>query len=132
MNLDEVLPRANGALPMLEIHTRPMSAPPGPRGGVSKLQTAALNSARSGTSQPGSPAAKHGALAASQLRLGPRPEIDEAKMEALLDLSAGLSDTSLVLACTHSVQTNCHYYHCVLWSPTWRKSRSRRRRHRRC
>ncbi|EIW61219.1 uncharacterized protein TRAVEDRAFT_162172 [Trametes versicolor FP-101664 SS1] len=88
VNLDEVLPRANGALPMLEIHTRPMSAPPGPRGGVSKLQTAALNSARSGTSQPGSPAAKHGALAASQLRLGPRPEIDEAKMEALLDLSA--------------------------------------------
>ncbi|KAI0638333.1 hypothetical protein C8Q77DRAFT_1090611 [Trametes polyzona] len=89
VNLDEVLPRTNGALPMLEITTRPMSAPPGPRGGVSKLQTAAaLNSARSGASQPGSPATKHASLASSQLRLGPRPEIDEAKMEELLNLSA--------------------------------------------
>ncbi|KAI0352985.1 hypothetical protein OH77DRAFT_1497498 [Trametes cingulata] len=88
VNLDEVLPRTNGALPMLEITTRPMSAPPGPRGGVSKLQTAAaLNTARSGASQPGSPATSHGSLAAPQLRLGPRPEVDEAKVQALLNLS---------------------------------------------
>ncbi|KAI0335617.1 hypothetical protein GY45DRAFT_1342655 [Cubamyces sp. BRFM 1775] len=89
VNLDEVLPRANGALPMLEITTRPMSAPPGPRGGLSKLQTAAVrNSARSGTSQPGSPATTQGPLVASQLRLGPRPELDEAKVQELLDLSS--------------------------------------------
>ncbi|KAH9850734.1 hypothetical protein C2E23DRAFT_833980 [Lenzites betulinus] len=88
VNLDEVLPRANGALPMLEITTRPMSAPPGPRGGVSKVQTAALNNARSGTSQPGSPALKQGQLASSQLRLGPRPDIDESRMDELLNLSA--------------------------------------------
>ncbi|KAI0775965.1 hypothetical protein BD413DRAFT_469246 [Trametes elegans] len=88
VNLDEVLPRANGALPMLQITTRPMSAPPGPRGGVSKLQTAAaLNNARSGASQPGSPATTHGPLAATQLRLGPRPDVDEAKVEELLNLS---------------------------------------------
>ncbi|KAI0375791.1 hypothetical protein BV20DRAFT_959839 [Pilatotrama ljubarskyi] len=88
VNLDEVLPRTNGALPMLEITTRPMSAPPGPRGGVSKLQTAAaLNNARSGTSQPGSPATTHGSLAAPQLRLGTRPQVDEAKVQLLLNLS---------------------------------------------
>ncbi|KAI0650587.1 hypothetical protein C8Q79DRAFT_944323 [Trametes meyenii] len=87
VNLDEVLPRTNGALPMLEITTRPMSAPPGPRGGVSKLQTAAaMNASRSG-SQPGSPATTHGPLASAQLRLGPRPEVDEVKANALLALS---------------------------------------------
>ncbi|KAI0832576.1 hypothetical protein BC628DRAFT_1347369 [Trametes gibbosa] len=103
VNLDEVLPRTNGALPMLEITTRPMSAPPGPRGGVSKLQTAsALNSVRSGTSQPGSPASKHGPLASSQLRLGPRPEIDERRMDELLDLSTD----QLSLLPLHSVEAH--------------------------
>ena len=76
---------------MLEITTRPMSAPPGPRGGLSKLQTAAVrNTARSGTSQPGSPATTQGPLVASQLRLGPKPELDEAKVQELLDLPPGV------------------------------------------
>ncbi|RPD67013.1 hypothetical protein L226DRAFT_529405 [Lentinus tigrinus ALCF2SS1-7] len=86
INLDEVLPRTNGALPTLEITTRPMSAPPGPRGGISKLQTAALNNSRGG-SHPASPAT-NGPSAAAQLRLGPRPELDEAKVEELLNLSS--------------------------------------------
>ncbi|EJF56608.1 hypothetical protein BD309DRAFT_953735 [Dichomitus squalens] len=88
INLDEVLPRTNGALPTLEITTRPMSAPPGPRGGLSKLQTAALGQSRSGTSHPNSPSASRGASAAAQLRLGPRPEIEEAKIDELIGLSA--------------------------------------------
>ncbi|RDX53939.1 hypothetical protein OH76DRAFT_1399109 [Lentinus brumalis] len=87
INLDEVLPRTNGALPTLEIHTRPMSAPPGPRGGISKLQTAVLNNSRGG-SHPASPATSSGPSAAAQLRLGPRPELDEAKVEELLNLSS--------------------------------------------
>ncbi|KAI9000869.1 hypothetical protein BD414DRAFT_451607 [Trametes punicea] len=89
VNLDEVLPRANGALPMLEITTRPMSAPPGPRGSTSRLQTAAgFVGSRSGGSQPGSPATTPGPLASAQLRLGPRPELDEAKVQELLSVSA--------------------------------------------
>ncbi|KAI0750953.1 hypothetical protein C8Q80DRAFT_1154772 [Daedaleopsis nitida] len=87
INLDEVLPRTSGALPTLEITTRPMSAPPGPRGGMSKLQSAMASSSRASGSRPSSPI-KRGASAAAQLRLGPRPEIDEAKIEQLLDLSA--------------------------------------------
>ncbi|KAI1796236.1 hypothetical protein LXA43DRAFT_880547 [Ganoderma leucocontextum] len=87
INLDEVLPRTNGVLPTLEITTRPMSAPPGPRGGLNKLQTEALNTRRSG-SRPSSPSSRRGPSAAAQLRLGPRPELDEAKVEELLSLSA--------------------------------------------
>ncbi|KAM5534266.1 hypothetical protein V8D89_010876 [Ganoderma adspersum] len=88
INLDEVLPRTNGVLPTLEITTRPMSAPPGPRGGLSKLQTEALNQRRSGSSRPGSPSSRRGPSAAAQLRLGPRPELDEARVGELLSLSA--------------------------------------------
>ena len=75
-----------------------MSAPPGPRGGISKLQTAALNNSRGG-SHPSSPATTHGPSAAAQLRLGPRPELDETKVEELLNLSAG---ETLTLVCGKS------------------------------
>ena len=88
INLDEVLPRTNGALPTLEITTRPMSAPPGPRGGLSKLQMAG-NAMRSG-SRPASPSTRAGPSAAAQLRLGPRPDLDERRAEELLHLSHGI------------------------------------------
>ncbi|KAH9939979.1 hypothetical protein B0H21DRAFT_755373 [Amylocystis lapponica] len=88
VNLDEVLPRANGRLPMLEITTRPMSAPPAPRTApVSKIVHSTTNS-RSGTPHPGTPhtSAGAGSSAAAQLRLGPKPELDERKLSELLDL----------------------------------------------
>ena len=87
INLDEVLPRTNGALPTLEITTRPMSAPPGPRGQMSKLQNA-VNGSRGG-SRPASPSPRAGPSAAAELRLGPRPEFDDKWAEQLLALSHG-------------------------------------------
>ncbi|EAU84649.2 hypothetical protein CC1G_00168 [Coprinopsis cinerea okayama7 len=76
VNLDEVLPKATGKpLPPLEIHTRPMSAPPGgrpqPHGGSS-------HPSRSGTPQPGP---KNRIVA----QFGPKPEIDTARINKLLD-----------------------------------------------
>ncbi|GJE84252.1 hypothetical protein PsYK624_003280 [Phanerochaete sordida] len=84
VNLDEVLPKAGPKLPTLEIHTRPMSAPPAhysapiprPAGPASRVGTP-----RSGTPQPG---VRSTALAAAQTRLGPQPELDETKIEELL------------------------------------------------
>ena len=73
-----------------------MSAPPGPRGGLSKLQSEALNQRRSGSSRPGSPSSRRGPSAAAQLRLGPRPDLDETKVGELLSLSAGPCLTTLV------------------------------------
>lgn len=107
VNLDEVLPRTNSALPTLEITTRPMSAPPGPRGGMSKLQTAVVNNSRGGSSIPSSPSSGRGPSAATQLRLGPRPEVNQAKVEELLELSPSTSlntciyYTSGILTLTH-------------------------------
>ncbi|GBE80007.1 hypothetical protein BKA93DRAFT_824655 [Sparassis latifolia] len=89
VNLDEVLPRANGKLPMLQITTRPMSAPPGPRTAPSRPLPSASNS-RAGTPHPSSPMTSVGpgytASAAAQLRLGPKPDLDENKLSELLDL----------------------------------------------
>ncbi|KAJ3518056.1 hypothetical protein NLJ89_g83 [Agrocybe chaxingu] len=82
VNLDEVLPRANGKpLPPLEIHTRPMSAPPaGPRdqrypnGGNSSN-----HNSRAGTPQPG----QQGKFA----QFGPKPELDMSRINKLLQLT---------------------------------------------
>ncbi|KAF8897739.1 hypothetical protein BD779DRAFT_1492273 [Infundibulicybe gibba] len=79
VNLDEVLPRANGnPMPPLEISTRPMSAPPGPRGAAHPPHGSTTNAqnSRSGTPQPNKPPA----------RFGPKPELDQAKIKSLLDL----------------------------------------------
>ncbi|KZT29264.1 hypothetical protein NEOLEDRAFT_1214603 [Neolentinus lepideus HHB14362 ss-1] len=85
INLDEILPQTNGkALPPLQITTRPMSAPPGPRGGTSSNAPSPSRSRvptpRSGTPQPG-----RGSTLA-QLGLGPQPEIDQTKVDGLLAL----------------------------------------------
>lgn len=69
VNLDEVLPQASGKpLPPLEIHTRPMSAPPGRASG---------HNSRSGTPQPGP---RNNIVA----QLGPKPDIDTASIQQLL------------------------------------------------
>src|SRR5688572_22068813 len=53
VNLDEVLPKTAGKpLPTLEIHTRPMSAPPGPRNAGVTNGSSTTHNSRSGTPQP--------------------------------------------------------------------------------
>lgn len=86
VNLDEVLPRASGNLPMLEVSTRPMSAPPGPRTAPASktLHSAAVQ-------RPGTPqSASRLNTAAAQLRLGSPPDLDDSKINQLLDLPPGV------------------------------------------
>lgn len=83
VNLDEVLPRANGKpLPPLEITTRPMSAPPGVRSSFPQNNTpASTNNSRAGTPlsrQPTPPS-----------HFGPKPELDHPKIQQLLELDTG-------------------------------------------
>lgn len=91
VNLDEVLPRTNGKLPALEINTRPMSAPPGPRvaAGTRPRTPVAAGGSRVGTPQPGTPQSKYDASMAAQLHLGPKPELDQNKISELLRLDSG-------------------------------------------
>lgn len=88
VNLDEVLPRAGTKLPTLEIHTRPTSAPPAPYTAKQLVSSSRAGTPRSGTPQPG---VKSTALATAQMRLGPKPELDEAKISSLLNLDTGQS-----------------------------------------
>ncbi|KAJ7904737.1 hypothetical protein B0H14DRAFT_3079529 [Mycena olivaceomarginata] len=76
VNLDEVLPpQANGKpMPALQVTTRPMSAPPGPRNHPSAGSTPV----RSGTPQPGGRAEQ----------FGQKPAIDNAKIAELLALDS--------------------------------------------
>ncbi|KAH8118619.1 hypothetical protein DFH11DRAFT_1686730 [Phellopilus nigrolimitatus] len=96
VNLDEVLPHVNGKpLPALQITTRPLSAPPGPRAlnRVTSPPLASVGGSRP-SSRPGSrPASRSGtpkpsplAQASSfiQLGLGPKPEIDETGINEML------------------------------------------------
>ncbi|KZT72558.1 hypothetical protein DAEQUDRAFT_743608 [Daedalea quercina L-15889] len=94
VNLDEVLPKANGKLPALEITTRPMSAPPGPRTAPVQKTMAVQSSSRVGSPRPGTPVTSLPNVpsmsvqsASAQLRLGPRPELDESKLNQLLGLN---------------------------------------------
>ncbi|KAK7470428.1 hypothetical protein VKT23_001854 [Stygiomarasmius scandens] len=78
VNLDEVLPHANGKpLPPLQITTRPMSAPPGPRN--SPHNSSAPASASQSRSSSPLKRSGHG-------QFGPKPQLDEAKISQLLDL----------------------------------------------
>ncbi|VDC07338.1 unnamed protein product [Peniophora sp. CBMAI 1063] len=79
VNLDEVLPHAGGKpLPALQITTRPMSAPPGARPGHHPNGSASAGGSRRGSPAPRGPA--------ERLGLGPKPAIDEPKIEHLLSL----------------------------------------------
>ena len=89
MNLDEVLPHANGkALPALQITTRPVSAPPGPRG-IGRVASPSPASASNSRPSTPKPSALARASSATQTGLGPKPEIDEAKIDQVLALSSG-------------------------------------------
>jgi len=81
VNLDEVLPRANvKPLPPLEVHTRPMSAPPAPRPQVGNGSGSNTKpNSRAGTPQPG----QQGIFT----QFGPKPELETARINKLLQLS---------------------------------------------
>lgn len=90
VNLDEVYGTTNGktALPPLQITTRPMSAPPGPRHTQQGSKNAAVTTnSRSGTPRNVSP--QRGNVTAHQLGLGPKPVLDDVKITELLDLNPG-------------------------------------------
>ncbi|EGO27766.1 hypothetical protein SERLADRAFT_461800 [Serpula lacrymans var. lacrymans S7.9] len=85
VNLDEVFPHANGKpLPPLQISTRPMSAPPGPRNGP--LRSTPPSRSNSRANSPRKPSARSGPTSVSQLGLGPKPVLDEKKVNDLLNL----------------------------------------------
>ncbi|KAI0082412.1 hypothetical protein K474DRAFT_1579855, partial [Panus rudis PR-1116 ss-1] len=97
VNLDEVLPPAGGKLPPLKITTRPSSAPPGPSSApVHRSHAATANNSRAGTPRSGTPVpgAKSSSLANAQVRFGPPPELDQARINNLLALR---SDDLLLL-----------------------------------
>lgn len=82
VNLDEVLPRATSKpLPMLEIHTRPMSAPPTQHNSSfsNGVGPNVNHHSRAGTPKPGVPAT----------HLGPKPEVDMTRINKLLQLNTG-------------------------------------------
>ncbi|KIY69761.1 hypothetical protein CYLTODRAFT_420449 [Cylindrobasidium torrendii FP15055 ss-10] len=82
VNLDEVLPpHSKGSpLPPLHITTRPMSAPPGARGGVHPSRAAISSASNSrNNSRAGSPHPRDGAP-------GSRPAVDNDKIQELLSL----------------------------------------------
>jgi len=81
INLDEVLPHAGGKpLPALQITTRPMSAPPGARPSPRANGRASTSASRT-ASRTASPASRG---IADRLGLGPKPQLDEAKIGLLL------------------------------------------------
>ena len=92
VNLDEI--SVSKALPALQITTRPMSAPPGPRPDrLAAAQSSNLNggggrgSSRVGTPTPGSPARTPNA--SSTLAIGPKPSIDRERINKALALDPG-------------------------------------------
>ncbi|KAG1815606.1 uncharacterized protein BJ212DRAFT_1357472 [Suillus subaureus] len=88
VNLDEILPHASGKpLPPLHISTRPMSAPPGPRNGPLQSAPSSRTNSRAGTPRMGTPqpSTRAGPII-SQLGIGPKPQLDDNKVEELLKL----------------------------------------------
>ncbi|KAK1231803.1 hypothetical protein PQX77_005017 [Marasmius sp. AFHP31] len=77
VNLDEVLPQAGGKpLPPLQITTRPMSAPPGPRNARNSTSTPASQAnSRSGSPHPSRTA-----------QFGPKPRLDDTSIKGLLEI----------------------------------------------
>ncbi|KIK67826.1 hypothetical protein GYMLUDRAFT_36603 [Collybiopsis luxurians FD-317 M1] len=93
VNLDEMLPpHANGkALPPLQITTRPMSAPPGPRNApASAAITSPASHSRPGSRAPSRAGSPHpgnsNSSRSNQSQFGPRPAIDESKISELLEI----------------------------------------------
>jgi hypothetical protein len=81
VNLDEVLPRANGKpMPTLNITTRPASMPP-----ESKNTSIAPGTSRAGTPRSGTPQGRRPAPSP----FGPKPELNEKRISELLELKPG-------------------------------------------
>ncbi|KIJ37464.1 hypothetical protein M422DRAFT_211579 [Sphaerobolus stellatus SS14] len=87
INLDEVLPHNNGKpLPMLNVTTRPSSAPPGPRSSQVPVNPPSGSNTRAGTPRSGTPVSG-GRPSQNAPGLGPKPQLNEAKVEEMLNLS---------------------------------------------
>ncbi len=92
INLDEVLPQPT-ALKSLNVSSRPMSAPPGPRlqkhlngasgnrTSQSRTQTPRASPVRSDRAAPRS--------ATSSLKIGPKPVLDKEKIDRALSIDPG-------------------------------------------
>lgn len=95
VNLDEVLPYAsNKPLPALHITPRPMSAPPvsrngsQPTNGHTPKHTPLHSRAGTPVQVAGTPTSQKGV--ASQLGLGPKPQLDEQRIGELLALTPSM------------------------------------------
>jgi hypothetical protein len=87
VNLDEVNPQANGrALPALTIVTRPSSAPPRPG---SRQGTRSGMVSRSETPVQSVASARWATAKGVIQNLGPKPELDQEKIDSLLTLDSG-------------------------------------------
>ncbi|KAG2042233.1 hypothetical protein BDR03DRAFT_889675 [Suillus americanus] len=100
VNLDEILPHASGKpLPPLHISTRPLSAPPGPRNGPLQSVPSSRTNSRAGTPRMGTPQpSTRTGPTVSQLGIGPKPQLDDKKVEELLKLDTADQLTLLPLA----------------------------------
>lgn len=91
VNIDEFLPRVSGKqMPALQISTRPMSAPPGPRHLPLNNGAASTNNSRNNSravTPVSTTPSRTGPSVASQLGLGPKPQLDEKKITELLELT---------------------------------------------
>ena len=98
VNIDEFLPRVSGKqMPALQISTRPMSAPPGPRHLPLNNGAASTNNSRNNSravTPVSTTPSRTGPSVASQLGLGPKPQLDEKKITELLELTPGSSPFS--------------------------------------
>lgn len=89
VNLDEMLPQAGiKPLPPLHVSIRPMSAPPVAPNIPARSTPASRNNSRPGTPRSGTPqpTSRVGVPAIKQLGLGPKPQLDERRLNELLDL----------------------------------------------
>lgn len=93
------MPHANGGpLPMLKVTTRPSSAPPGPRQ-MSQVASGSNTPRHAGTSRPGTPQLS-GRSTQSPHGLGPKPKLNEAKVNEMLSLEQGLDLPFSTRGCT--------------------------------
>jgi len=93
VNLDEMLPQASAKpLPPLHISTRPMSLPPVAPNNPLRNMPASRDNSRPGTPRPSTPqpAVRPGMPAVNQLGLGPKPRLDEQRINELLSLDPGM------------------------------------------
>ncbi|KIM68893.1 hypothetical protein SCLCIDRAFT_1209111 [Scleroderma citrinum Foug A] len=89
VNLDEMLPQASvNPLPPLHVSTRPMSLPPVAPNNPLRNMPASRDNSRPGTPRPNTPqpAVRPGMPAVKQLGLGPKPRLDEQRINELLSL----------------------------------------------